>query len=288
MLAVDLDTRSKSERTARRVVRRAFASSRARKAAILYKKVDSTLRGHLAAEIAAARAALGPQRPVVVCPAFPAQGRIVKGGRVRVNGKPLPGNLREALEAPGVRVPDAQTDADLLRIARAGLALRLRPLFVGSAGLARALARLLARRRPAPVPRVPRRPVVTVVGSASPVSVRQARRLEKSPALGARDLLVRLQWRRAPRPSDRPAARRLGRLIAEGAPRAHYLLTGGETARSVLGALGIRSLRLIGEVEPGIPVALARGTTLVCTKAGAFGRPDALVRGASRLKREMK
>lgn len=129
---------------------------------------------------------------------------------------------------------------------------------------------------------------MTVVGSASPVSARQVRRLAKSPALGARDLLVRIEWRRAPPPTDKPLAHHLGRLIAGGAPRAHYVLTGGGTARSVLGALGIRTLRLIGEVEPGIPVGLAHGATLVCTKAGAFGRPDALVRCAQRLKRGMK
>ncbi|MFY9315729.1 MAG: nucleotide-binding domain containing protein, partial [Burkholderiales bacterium] len=68
---------------------------------------------------------------------------------------------------------------------------------------------------------------------------------------------------------------------------AHYVLTGGETARAVLGARGIRALRLLGEVEPGVPFAMARDGTLVCTKAGAFGGPDTLSKCVARLQREM-
>ena len=60
------------------------------------------------------------------------------------------------------------------------------------------------------------------------------------------------------------------------------LLTGGETAVAVCRALETASLRLDGEVEPG----LARGALLdgpfaglaVVTKAGGFGDPDTLVR----------
>jgi uncharacterized protein YgbK (DUF1537 family) len=265
-------------------VRDAFARPRARRAQILYKKIDSTLRGHLAAEIAAARSALGAARPVIVAPAFPAQGRIVRNGRVFVNGVPLSGNLRNALAGTGVSVPDAASDADLARIARAGLAAHPRPIFVGSAGLARALARALPKRRAAKAPRVPRRTVVTVVGSASPVSARQAARLARD----ASALLVQLAWTREPRLRDMPAVRRLGRLVAQVAPRSHLVLTGGETARAVLRARGIRTIRLLGEVEPGVPFGIARDGTLICTKAGAFGRPYTLANCMARLKREMK
>lgn len=68
-----------------------------------------------------------------------------------------------------------------------------------------------------------------------------------------------------------PCAGLLGGLIA----------TGGETARAVLDGLGIRRLRLLGEIEPGIPFSVAEGWTRplpVVTKAGAFGSPTALVR----------
>ena len=66
------------------------------------------------------------------------------------------------------------------------------------------------------------------------------------------------------------------------------MLTGGETARAVLGARAIDGYRLLGEVEPGVPFGLARDGTLVCTKAGAFGRADTLLRCVARLQKEMK
>lgn len=262
----------------------------AKRAAILFKKIDSTLRGHVAAELAAVRPVLG-KRPVLFAPAFPAQGRIVRDAKLHVNGKPSSGDLRALLSKAGLPathfaapspaslraamrtgarafVCDAASDADLDRIARSGLALRPRPLFVGSAGLARALARRLPRRRPAPGPALSPRPVVTVVGSASPVSALQARRLARDPA----NILERMDWQR-------------GQYDA--APRVHYVLTGGETARAVLGARNIRALRLLGEVEPGVPFGMAPDGTLVCTKAGAFGRPGTLANCVARLKREM-
>ena len=64
-----------------------------------------------------------------------------------------------------------------------------------------------------------------------------------------------------------------------------FVLTGGETARSVLDALGVTTLRLVGAVEPGIPLSLATVVTPaghlclpVVTKAGAFGSPHSLLR----------
>jgi 4-hydroxythreonine-4-phosphate dehydrogenase len=229
----------------------------------------------------------------------------VRDAALHLRGRPISGDLRALLAraglpathlpgaspaalraavAAGARalVCDASTDADLDRIARAGLALRPRPLFVGSAGLARALARTLPRRRGAPSPKPPARPVLTVVGSASAVSQRQAE------ALRAGDPLVRVEWRRAPGVRDIPKIRRLGRFLAHAAPEVHYVLTGGETARAVLGAREIRALRLLGEVEPGVPFGMARDGTLVCTKAGAFGSQGTLARCVARLTKEMR
>jgi uncharacterized protein YgbK (DUF1537 family) len=307
VVAIDLDTRSRPERTARAVAKRALASRAAKRARILFKKIDSTLRGHVSAELASVR------RTVVFAPAFPAQGRTVRQSRLHVNGRMQPADLRPLLARAGlpatgidlaaVRRPrleetfraaiaigahglvcDAQTDADLDRIARAGLALRPRPLFVGSAGLARALARTLSPRRSGKPARAERRPVITVVGSASPVSARQAQVLARDPA----SVLVQIAWRRTPTPRDIPAVRRVGRVVAEAAPRAHYVLTGGETARAVLDARGISSYRLRGEVEPGVPFGMADDGTLICTKAGAFGGSDTLARCVRRLRKEMK
>ena len=262
-------------------MQRAFSRRAVRRADILYKKIDSTLRGHVVAELGAARRALG-RRPVVFAPAFPAQGRCVRGAVLRVRGEPLSADLRAMLAgagfpathpasvspaalraglAAGARavVCDASTDALLDRIARAGMALRPRPLVVGSAGLARALARTLPRRKAARRPPVERRPVVTVVGSASPISRAQVLRLLR---VRDRGPIFDIDWDHEPTRLDLPRVRNLGRMAARG-PRAHFVLTGGETARAVLAARGVRALRLLGEVEPGVPFGMARDGTLV-------------------------
>jgi D-threonate/D-erythronate kinase len=58
------------------------------------------------------------------------------------------------------------------------------------------------------------------------------------------------------------------------------VLTGGETAHAVLLALGVRSIELAAEPEPGIPLGLLGGSHRlpVVIKAGGFGDPDTLVR----------
>jgi uncharacterized protein YgbK (DUF1537 family) len=316
VVAQDLDTRSRSEPSARKAVRQAFSRRDARRAAVLIKKIDSTLRGHVAAELAAAAGVLG-RRPILFAPAFPGQGRTVRDARLHLAGKPLSGDLRALLAHAGLPAThielasvrggklaramraalatgaralacDATRDEDLDAIARAGLSLRPRPLFVGSAGLARALARTFPRRRGAPHARLGWRPVVAVVGSASPVSARQSRELARSRRLAGAGVLVQMDWRREPGPRGISAVRRLGRVVARAAPRAHYVLTGGETARAVLAARGVRALRLLGEVEPGVPFGMARDGTLVCTKAGAFGNPGTLVKCVVRLEKEMQ
>ena len=99
---------------------------------------------------------------------------------------------------------------------------------------------------------------------------------------------MQIAWSREPDRRDIPVVRRLGRVVAQAAPRAHFVLTGGETARAVLAARHVREFRLLGEVEPGVPFGIARDGTLVCTKAGAFGGPATLVRCVARLKREMR
>jgi len=85
----------------------------------LYKKIDSTLRGHPAAEIAALLAALrelGRPANALVAPANPAAGRTLLDGRVHVHGRPLDelpewthagvksADLASLLSAAGLRV----------------------------------------------------------------------------------------------------------------------------------------------------------------------------------------
>src|SRR5829696_1376949 len=85
-VALDADSRSlPAGFAAKRVVEAAHA---VRDARVVYKKLDSTLRGPLAAEIAAALGATG-RGTAVVAPAFPAAGRATVGGVQLVRGTPV-------------------------------------------------------------------------------------------------------------------------------------------------------------------------------------------------------
>ncbi|MFG2334904.1 four-carbon acid sugar kinase family protein [Streptomyces sp. NPDC048604] len=330
--AVDLGTRLLDETAAADLTRRAARAFAG--AELLLKTVDSTLRGHVAAEIRAAWEGSG-RRSVVVAPAFPAEGRTTRHAVQYVRGVPVhesefahdpvhpvtrsdliavlpaavpvePGDaaarLPGLLDRGGLFVCSAETDADLDRI----VAAVLRPdevLWVGSPGFAGALARHHARPEgsPAAVP-VAHRPLV-VVGSANPATRRQLARLRKEahadgvtaapdPAATA----AALRRLTAPvltlaTPDDRipPATARtlasamahvVRTLVADGTVDA-LVLTGGETAATVLHALDATGLDLVDEPEPGV----ARGTLIggpaalpVLVKAGGFGDDDTLVR----------
>lgn len=70
------------------VDRATLAAKSLASADILYSTVDSTIRGHVGAEITAARAASG-RAVAIVAPAFPAGGRTTEGGRQLLRGVPL-------------------------------------------------------------------------------------------------------------------------------------------------------------------------------------------------------
>lgn len=103
--------------------------------AVLFKKIDSRLKGHLRAEMSM----LSFARPcVVVCPAVPRLGRVVKDGYLQGTGVSAPIDIAEKLGLDRSHVIDAQNADDL------NAALRnsdpSSTLFVGAAGLAEALA----------------------------------------------------------------------------------------------------------------------------------------------------
>ncbi len=66
--------------------------------------------------------------------------------------------------------------------------------------------------------------------------------------------------------------------------------TGGETARSLLNAGGAIGIRLVGEVEPGVPLGTVEGwqNLPIITKAGAFGSPQTLIRCRAALQRFLR
>ncbi len=92
VVAIDADTRCRSAEQAASVVR-GIVREQAGAEKLLFRKVDSTLRGHVAAELAAileGRREVIRGKPVAVfAPSLPAQGRTVVGGKLLVHGVPL-------------------------------------------------------------------------------------------------------------------------------------------------------------------------------------------------------
>lgn len=164
------------------------------------------------------------------------------------------------------------------------------------------------------------RGVMTVVGSMSSVSHRQIARLRDeagdsldlfdvdaadlldpvSPAtlmlttrvtnslMRGRHVIVALsQTQRVQAGDGALLARQLADRLAPAAAHAGALIaTGGETARALLSAMNVTALKVIEEIESGVPLLTAAhaGRTLpVVTKAGGFGQPDTLYRAWQRL-----
>ncbi|PMV89833.1 MULTISPECIES: four-carbon acid sugar kinase family protein [unclassified Pseudomonas] len=304
----------------------------------LYKKIDSTLRGNWAAEVAALQPLAGL---AIVAPAFPATGRTLRGGRVFVNGQPLentdtwklenadrPADVEAMLIAAGLStatldldtlrgnekalerhiaeiagngtqalIVDAQTEDDLLTLARLTASMD-QPLFwIGSGGLAREIASLpdLSEARfttiePATLEKS-QAPILILVGSLSGVCERQCERLKERGGVselvippevlrqgtthgdwslwqsrigeqldGWSDLLLRIGRDEAFDPQEGGQLSTMLAVLVEPhfAKVGGLIATGGETARAILTTVGIDSLQLLTEIEAG--VAFARPT----------------------------
>ena len=100
VLAVSTSSRHLAPAAARAAVAAAGRRLRGWSPRLVFKKIDSTLRGPIPDEVEAAMEAFG-RRAALVCPAFPFAGRIVRDGEVVVHGEPL----RETEYARDLRTP---------------------------------------------------------------------------------------------------------------------------------------------------------------------------------------
>lgn len=189
----------------------------------LFKKIDSTLRGNIGAEVRAALAASGKKRALIV-PAVPRLGRVTRRGEVWVNGVPLTETeyasdpktpvisarvltqmgiagveidlaaLRSdrfaalLAEQQGAVVIDAESESDIALILAAAAQLEETPLLVGAAGLSDALGAQLAARHPAPV--------LAVIGSMSASAQQQIARLAAQRNIALVDIDIRQLFER--------------------------------------------------------------------------------------------
>lgn len=285
VVAVSTQSREIPAQEAAKVVA-ALAASLPRDTRI-FKKVDSRLKGNVAAEVAALA-----HRRMLVAPAIPEFGRIVSEGRVTGFGveKPIP--VREVLGdlAGVVEIPDISSDAEM-RAALRNVAADA--LLVGARGLAEALAVEMTGRLDGLNVQRPAGKLLAVIGSRDPITLAQIERLR---AVGHRDLreapngrlvdhglLADLTVVQATSGETIASSLAVAEALAESVhpnltqQATIIFLTGGATAEAVLRRMGLDVLNLVGEVLPGVPLSWA-GPQAIILKSGGFGDPDTLTR----------
>lgn len=263
----------------------------------VFKKVDSRLKGHVAAEVEEV-ARLGGASRAVVCPSIPAQARTVAGGFLRGRGVAEPIDIAARFAGSGLNVsaPDA---ADMDQLARIVAEAGEGDLLVGAAGLAFALAEEMAPADAADR-RAPRlaAPALLACGSRDPITLAQLERLravarpnwieapngtlpdEGDAVVGSLTVLqmtagaVAIDGHEAGRNFSATVCRLMQQDIRS------LLCCGGEIADAVLGASGIGVITLVGELSPGVPAGMVRlgdKNILLATKSGGFGDVDCLL-----------
>jgi uncharacterized protein YgbK (DUF1537 family) len=282
----------------------------------LFKKVDSVFRGNTVAEIAVVLRLIRFDL-AILAPAYPALRRTLHDGVLHIHdvtgSRTLPitqllsaagcsftalpahqaddvlvAAMRDRLDRPNaVFLCDASSQDDLERVVRVARSLGKQILWIGSGGLAHALAAQLPPviTQHAEHPRAGR--AIFFVGSPHSVTSEQVSHLQRTIQIAehphnssppsATDLLI-------PIALGETSAVDIRRAVSALDPRqvGSLFMTGGDTAHFVCRALEIHSLRLLHEFAPGIPVAIAEGGRFdgvrVVLKSGGFGEPDLLCR----------
>jgi len=295
------------------------------KACEVFKKIDSVMRGNSFAEIQAALEYY-PCDLAVMSPAYPALGRTMKGGLLSIDDGThkrvinLGEELRNAAIGDALVLPadqtvksaaslmrdvmgatcplvlcDAESELDLQTAVRAARSLDGKILWVGSGGLAHAVAHNLPQGRThQSADEANDGRLLLFVGSDHEVTKRQVAALKQTTRVEEIDLevcgvrspeaqVLVLNVLRAFTTEDQ--IRETLKSVADKGIRA-CVLTGGDTAALVLRSLGVGSIRLTGEFAPGLAMGIAQGGVLdgitVILKSGGFGRRDVLCRIADR------
>lgn len=278
----------------------------------VFKKIDSVFRGNTAGEISAALRCLSFDL-AVVCPAYPALGRTVINGNLIVDdagGKrtlslpdllashrphQLPAalsidaivaRLNQHLHAPPVILCDAVEQADLIKLVHAVKSLQKRVLWIGSGGLAHAIACTLPASQVLRSQFLRSGRAVFFIGSPHAVTTAQVDHLKRATGITehstssvsstAADLLLSIR--------SETTETEIRNALQHLTPQSIgcLFMTGGETASQLCRILGIETLLLTHEIAPGVPAGIAEGGSFdgipLILKSGGFGSPDLLYR----------
>lgn len=298
VVVINTASRALSADEAARKVQAAVAALRSATPSILFKKIDSRLKGNVAAESLALAEVAGRSR-IVMAPAIPDQQRFTIYGAVTGRGVETPLPVRNLFPANALTldVYDASTDADLDDLVRQANWSTV--VAVGARGLGSAFARSLTR--PAAV-----RPALPVYaktlfafGSRDPITSAQIAHLAEHRQLAAiadapsgeltpEDIcglpaVARCSGALTSIPEQVVARFADGiRQVVEKTRPDMLMMGGGDTALAILKALGASVLIPNGEIEAGIPwfqIESVDGQTIRCAvKSGGFGNIDSLLK----------
>ena len=280
-----------------------------RGASIAFKKIDSLMRGPTLREVAACMKSRA-WKYAVLAPAFPFQQRVTRDGRqlARVDESWLPAGpdlvaelaalgvparLADGELRPGINVFDAENDSALRAIAEVGRRCAESVLWIGTGGLAQALA---ANQPSLPTHILPR-PLLGLFGSDHQATANQLAAchehwleiaaeafdpvIARMEAAGLALVSFRLSNGLSRDAAARDIAGRMARLVECINPPGTIAVAGGETLRSLCDAVDAESLLVTGRMMPGVACSVIQGGqwngVTVVSKSGAFG-PPALLR----------
>jgi 4-hydroxythreonine-4-phosphate dehydrogenase len=214
-------------------------------------------------------------------------------------GAELAESLAKAAANGQIAICDAATDSDLDAIVRASRSIHGVQL-VGTAALAAAVARTLPSGTRGDSGRRPSTSVLTVVGTAEPTAAEQVAHLvahgchhlaidvdallngtadptDVSDALDLGPVVITMRGATTP-DRARALSAALGSFVTAGQAkhRPDLILTGGETARAVVDAIGLTTLQPVHEVHHGAVASTASDGRSVVTRPGSFGDATSL------------
>jgi uncharacterized protein YgbK (DUF1537 family) len=272
-----------------RIARQVAVQLQALRPKLVFKKIDSRLQGNIGVETVAIARAFGLSR-AVVAPAVPGQGRFTIAGAVTGRGEPMPNHIAPYFSEMEVEIEigDAANDAELDAIvSRTDWS---HTLAVGARGLGAALAR--RRKTDAMVPFEPDRQTLFAIGSRDAITAEQVAALSGVVAIhdapwgafeGSVELPAVLRCTGAYSGNDEQVARRFAvsvmALVERLQPRI-LVMSGGDTALTVLDRLGVTVVFPQGEAVSGLPTFLieraSRPSIVAVVKSGGFGNSNSL------------
>jgi len=298
VVVVNTASRALSADQASERIEAAFGILSSARPRLLFKKIDSRLKGNVAAESMALAKASGRNR-IVIAPAIPDQQRFTVYGAVIGRGveTPLPVRALFPATALSIDVYDACIDAELDDLVRTTDWATV--IAVGARGLGSAFARSLARSTTAGRPFSSSTETLLAFGSRDPITAAQIEHLcenrhiaavvdaaagdlpvqsiTKLPAVArcSGDGTARPEWVAA------RFAEGIRQAVKQTRP-AMVMMGGGDTAFAILRQLGVSVLIPSGEIEAGIPwfeIEDADGRMFCCAvKSGGFGNVDSLLK----------